>query len=157
MSIMSLLLVLLVFLPGQTPEQFSDERKNEFINLLRTLPTKGDFYTDEAVVKATPYLPVLFALTEKDIDKYDIYPFTAISRGLCDQRKTREYAAHNFSKIRHPKLKLFWGAMLFDSEASTIEIKRFLQQALATKEGAALLSEMLGPQFESFKTRVLSN
>ena len=38
----------------------------------------------------------LFALTEKNIEKYDIYQFLAISRGLCD-RQYLEYAVRNFA------------------------------------------------------------
>jgi len=157
MLIMNFLAALLIFAPGQGSDQFSEVRKKEFIELLRVLPTKGEFYTEEAVVKAGPYLPVLLALTEKDIEKYDIYPFAAISRGLCDRREHRAYVVRSFAKIRHPKLKLFWGAMLFDSSAASPEIERFLRAALASQEEAKLLSEMLGPQFKSFQKRLLSN
>ena len=154
---MNFLAALLLFAPGQASDQISDLRKQEFINLLRTLPTKGEFYTDEAVLKAAPFLPVLLALTEKDLEKYDIYPFAAISRGLCDHSRHRVYAVRNFGKIGHPKLKLFWGAMLFDSDDSSPEIERFLRDALASEEQAKLLSDILGPEFESFKKRVLSH
>jgi len=143
-------------LPPQGADQVSDARKKEFIDLLRSLPTKGEFYTDEAVVKAGPYLPILFALTEKDIAEYDIYPFLAISRGLCNQSEHRAYAAHNFAKIQHRTLKLFWAAMLFDSDATSAEIERFLRDALESKEEAKLLSEMLGPKFDSFRKRLRS-
>ena len=157
MLITIFLAAFLILAPAQESNAVSDVQKEEFINLLRTLPTKGEFYTDEAVIKAAPYLPVLFALTDKDIQKYDIYPFGAISRGLCEHREHREYAVRNFEKIHHPELKLFWGAMLFDSGAASPEIERFLRDALGSKEGAKLLSEIMGPQFESFKKRVLSN
>lgn len=156
MLILNFLTALLIFAPGQGSDQFSNVRKKEFIDLLRALPTKGEFYTNEAVVQAGPYLPVLLALTEKDIEKYDIYPFAAISRGLCDHPEHRTYVVRNFGKIRHPKLKLFWGAMLFDSDEASPEIELFLRGALGSEEQAKLLSEMMGPQFESFKKRVLS-
>lgn len=151
----SFLAAVLLF-AGQGADPVSDARKKEFIDLLTALPTKGEFYTDEAVVKAGPYLPTLLALTEKDVEKYDIYPFLAISRGLCDHSKHRTYVVRNFSKIRHVKLKLFWAAMLFDSGAASPEIERFLRGAIATKEEAKLLSEMLGPDFESFQKRIRS-
>ena len=157
MLMMNFVAALLLLAPSQASDQISDLRKQEFINLLRTLPTKGDLYTDEAVLKAGPFLPVLFALTEKDVEKYDIYPFAAISRGLCDYPGHRVYAVRNFGKIRHPELKLFWGAMLFDSGDASPEIERFLRDALSSEEQSKLLSEMLGPQFESFKKRVLSH
>lgn len=153
MLIMNLLAAVLI-LAGQGANQFSDARKKEFIDLLKALPTKGEFYTDEAVAKAGPDLPILFALTEKDIEEYDIYPFLAISRGLCEHSEHPVYAVRNFAKIQHPKLKLFWAAMLFDSNAASLEIKRFLQDAIASKEEAKLLSEMLGPGFDSFKKRL---
>jgi hypothetical protein len=62
--------------------KISIAEKKEFIELLKTIPQKGEFLTDDAVKTAGPYLPVLFALTEKDIETYDIYPFAVISREL---------------------------------------------------------------------------
>jgi hypothetical protein len=76
--------------------------KKEFIELLKTLPHKGEFLTDDAVKTAGPYLPVLFVLTEKDIETYDIYPFAVISRELCDDKEHRRYATSHFAEIRHP-------------------------------------------------------
>ena len=76
------LAILLIPIQGQTTNQVSDSQKQAFIEFLKTLPTKGEFYTDDAAKKAGPYLPVLFALNEKDIEKYDLYPFLAISRAL---------------------------------------------------------------------------
>jgi hypothetical protein len=152
--IAAILTILLVLTPSQASSQISEAQKKEFIELLKTLPHKGEFFTDKAVEKAGPYLPVLFALTEKDIEKLDIYPFAAISRGLCNQKKHRDYAVHHFAEIRHPELKLFWGAMLFDAEAISPEIVRFLKDALESPEQAKLLSEIIGPEFEDFKSRV---
>jgi hypothetical protein len=153
--IAAFLIILLALTPSQASSQISEAQKKEFLELLQTLPHKGEFYTDEAVEKAGPYLPVLFALTEKDIDKVDIYPFAAISRGLCDQKKHRDYAVRHFAEIRYPTLKLFWAAMLFDEEgAVSPEIVRFLKDALESPEQAKMLSEIVGPEFEAFKRRV---
>ncbi len=102
--IAAFLAILLAFMPCQATSRISDAQKKEFIKLLKTLPTKGEFYTDEAVEKAGSYLPVLFALTIKDIKRYDIYPFVAISRGLCDQKRHRDYAVSHFAEISHPTL-----------------------------------------------------
>lgn len=135
-------------------DQVSEAQKKEFIDLLKALPTKGEFYSDEAVTKAGPYLPILFALTEKDIAEYDIYPFLAISRGLGDRSEHRAYAVRNFATIRHPILKLSWAAMLFASDAASPEIKQFLRDALASKEDAKMLAEMLGPGFDAFQKRL---
>ena len=157
MLITIFLVTSLILFPVQGSNQVTDRQKQEFINLLGTLPTKGEFYTDEAVIDATAYVPVLFALTEKDIEKYDIYPFLAISRGLCELREQREYAVRNFASIRHAELKLFWGGVLFDLGSTSPEIERFLRDALQSKEQSKVLSEMMGPKFESFKKRVLSN
>ena len=66
------LALLLVFAPYQSAQQISDVQKKDFIELLKTLPTKGEFFTDEAIRKAEPYLPVLLALTESDLENYDI-------------------------------------------------------------------------------------
>lgn len=152
--IAALLTILLVLTPSQASSQISEAQKKEFIESLKTLPHKGEFFTDEAIEKAGPYLPVLFALTEKDIEKYDIYPFAAISRGLCDQKIHRDYTVRHFAEIRHPQLKLFWAAMLFDAGATSPEIGRFLKDALESPEKAKLLSEIVGPEFADFKRRV---
>ena len=152
--IAAFLTILLMLTPSQASDQVSEAQKKDFIELLKTLPFKGEFFTDEAVGRAGPYLPVLFAQTEKDIEKYDIYPFAAISRGLCDQKQHREYAVRHFAGIRHPGLKLFWGAMLFDAAATSPEIVRFLKDALESPEQSKLLSEIVGPEFEDFKRRV---
>jgi hypothetical protein len=148
------LTILLALSPLQSANRISDAQKKEFIGLLKTLPHNGEFFTDEAVEKSGPYLPVLLALTEKDIEKYDIYPFAAISRGLADQKKHRVYAARHFAEISHPMLKLFWGAMLFDAGAASPEIVQFLKGALESQAQAKLLSEIVGPGFEDFKQRV---
>ena len=151
------LAILIALTPCQTGARIPDASKKEFINLLQTLPFEGEFYTDEAVEKAGPYLPVLFALSEKDINKYAIYPFAAISRGLCDQKKHRDYAVTHFSEIQHPALKLFWAAMLFDGDAAgSTEIVRFLKGALGSKKEAKVLSQIVGPDFEDFKRRVIA-
>jgi hypothetical protein len=154
--IATFLTILLALTPSQASAQISDAQKKEFIKLLKTLPFEDEFYTDEAIKKAGPYLPVLFALTEEDIKRYDIYPFAAISRGLCDQKQHRDYAVRHFAEIRHPTLRLFWGAMLFDAGALSPEIVRFLKDALAIEAQAKLLAQMVGPEFENFKRRVLA-
>jgi len=155
--ITAILTVLLILTPCQATSQDSDVKKRLFIELLKTLPHKGEFFTDEAVKKAGPYLPVLFALTEKDIDGYDPYPFVALSRGLGDSKKHRKYAVRHFAQIRHPMLKLFWGALLFDEGVASAEIVRFLRDALESEGQAKLLSEMEGPGFEDFRRRVMAH
>ena len=142
--------------PAQSSSAISVSQKQEFIRLLHDLPHQGEFFTDEAVSKAAPYVPVLLALTEKDLDGLDFYPFAAISRGLCDRKPQREYVLSHFSDIRHPELKLLWAVLLFDKKPASTEIVRFLQKALQSKSQAVILSEMVGPDFENFKKRVLS-
>lgn len=154
-SILTLLLILAPYQPAAN--QVSDAQKREFIEFLKTLPHKGEFFTEEGVRRAGPYLPVLFALTEKDIEDYDLYPFLALSRGLCDVRKHRVYAVRHFAGIRHPELKLSWGAMLFDAGAASTEIVRFLRDALKSEAQAKTLSEITGPDYESFKRRLMGH
>ncbi len=153
-----LLLLCLFLTPAQAmANQPSAAEKHEFLELLKTLPHKGEFYTDESIRKAGPYLPVLFALTREDIEGYDFYPFAALSRGLCDVEKHRKYAVRHFTEIRHGTLKLFWGAMLFDAGDASSEIVRFLRDALQDEEQARLLSEVIGPDFASFEKQVMSH
>jgi len=150
------LTILLSVSPWQAVNQVSAAQKKDFIQLIKTLPHKGEFYTDAAVKKARPYLPVLLSLTEKDIGMYDIYPFLALSRGLCDRKAQRDYAVRHFAKISHPTLKLGWGVMLFDSGATSPEIVHFLRAALEAEDQSKSLAEMLGPEYESFRRRVKS-
>jgi hypothetical protein len=152
-----ILLMLLALTPQQSAaSQISDAQKKDLLNLLQTLPHKGEFFTDDAIKSAGPYLPVLFALTDKDIEGYDIYPFAALSRGLCDIKEHRQYATGHFGEIRHSELKLFWAAMLFDEENPSTEIVRFLKDALKSEVQAKLLAEITGPKFTDFKARVIA-
>lgn len=101
-------------------------------------------------------MPVLLALDEKDLEGYDLYPFAALSRGLCDKKPYREYVVAHFKDIRHPSLQLLWAAMLFDEKAASPEIKQFLSTALHSEQRSKVLQEIVGPQFEDFKKRVLA-
>jgi len=152
--ISSIVAIVFALTACQAGGRVSDAQKKTFIELLKTLPTKGEFYTEESVKKAAPYLPVLIIITEKDIEMYDIYPFLALSSDLFESQKHRKYAARHFSEIRHPMLKLSWGAMLFDRKSSSPQIVRFLRDALESEEQAKLLAEIYGPKFEKFKVRV---
>jgi hypothetical protein len=152
-----ILSILLVLTPYQTAAtEISDAQKKDFLNLLKTLPHKGEFFTDEAIKTAGPYLPVLFALTDKDIEGYDVYPFDSLSRGLCDIKEHRRYATAHFAEIRHTQLKLFWAAMLFDEGNPSTEITRFLKNVLKSEAQAKLLGEIIGPRFTDFKARVIA-
>jgi hypothetical protein len=147
--------LLLVLAPQQPPaHQVSDAKKKEFIELMKRLPHNGEFFSDEAIKTAGLYLPTLLALTEEDIEGFDIYPFAALSRGLCDDKGHRRYAIDHFAEIRHPMLKLFWAAMLFDTGKPPAQIIRFLQDALKSEAQAKLLAEMVGPDFADFKRHV---
>jgi len=50
MKICALITILLVFAPALAVQDASDAQKKEFIELLETLPTKGEFYTKDAGV-----------------------------------------------------------------------------------------------------------
>jgi hypothetical protein len=152
----TIITILLVFASWPAAGQTDETRKREFLKLLLTLPTKGEFYTNEAVKKAEPYLPALFALTESDLESYDIYPFLAISRGMWERQKSRKYAARHFETIMHPTLKLFWASLLFEGKQPPPKVVIYLKKALESEGPAHLLSEMLGPQFGTFKARVLA-
>lgn len=152
--IASILTIVFALTSCQVVGKVSDAQKKTLIELLKTLPTKGEFYTEESVKKAASHLPVLIALTEKDIEMYDIYPFLALSSDLFENKEHRKYATRHFSEIRHPMLKLSWGAVLFDRKSSSPQIVRFLREALASEKQTNLLSEICGPGFEKFKARV---
>ena len=63
--IAAFLTILLVLMPSQASAQISDAQKKEFIDLLKALPFEGEFYTDAAIEKAGPYLPVLICAYRK--------------------------------------------------------------------------------------------
>ena len=138
----------------QTGQEVSDAQKKEFIELLKTLPSRGEFYTEEAGRRASPYLPVLFSLTEKDIEKYNLYAFVAISVGISVDKERRAYAVAHFSEIRHPKLKLFWAAFLFNLKEVSPEIVHYLQDAAASDIQERELKSMVGWEYKFFKRAV---
>src|SRR5262249_25955990 len=98
----AMLVLALAAAPSQAEKEVTAAEKKAFLELLAKLPTKGEFFTDEAVQKAAPHTRVLLALTEKDVGKNDIYPFLALSRGLLDRKEQREYGVKYFVKIAHP-------------------------------------------------------
>jgi hypothetical protein len=140
---------------AQVDKDVSDAEKKEFLKLLTKLPTRGEFFTAEAIKTAIPHTRVLLGLTEKDLEKYELYPLFALSRGLVDQKEPQQYATKHFNKIAHPTLKLAWATLLLDEKAPSPEIVGFLRKALDTKQDAQTLTSMLGPGFEEFKDRVI--
>jgi hypothetical protein len=130
--------------------------KREFLALVRKLPTEGEFFTEKAIRKAAPHMRVLFALTEQDLEQDDIYPLAALSTGLCRDRKYRQYGVEHFSDLAHPSLKLFWAAALFGAQPPlSTEVVAYLRSALESEAQSRELREIVGPNFESFKERVI--
>jgi len=132
------------------------KQKRNFIDLVKELPagSGGEIYTADAITQANPYLPVLLALDDVDVGMEDIYPFIALSRGLCDQAQNRDYVIRNFSEIRHPVLKLVWGVMLFDAGSASPGIVQFLKNSLKSKKQSQILSEALGDDFSDLQKRL---
>jgi hypothetical protein len=151
----TILLLALALGQAQADKAVTDAEKKEFLEALAKLPTRGEFFTEEAVTRAVPYTRVLLALTKKDLDKRELYPFLALSRGLIDRKEPRRYGITNFREIAHPTIKLFWASVLFDESPPSPKIVTFLRKALDSKEDARTLSEMAGPGFEEFRERVI--
>ncbi len=128
--------------------------KQEFINLLETASHQGEFFTAEGIDQLAPHVETLFALTPEDISSYDLYPFLALSRGLCDRQRYRDYGVAHFAEIAHPTIKLCWAVMLFDGGSSSPEVVGYLRAALDSKERSKDLADFLGPEFEQFKKRL---
>jgi hypothetical protein len=150
---MSATILLAAFAWGQAaPDKLvTDSEKKEFLKVLATLPTEGEFFTEEAGKKAVPYTRVLLALTEKDLANKDIYAFLALSSGLLSHKEARQYGVSNFSKIAHPTIKLAWAIGLFEDKPPSPEIVAFLRKAVDTR----IAQMLLGPGFEDFKERVV--
>ena len=87
----TLLLVAFAFGQPQPEKAVTDNEKKEFLKLLATLPTRGEFFAEEAIPKAAPYTRVLLALTDKDLEKYEFNePWTFDSPRLFSiTRKSR--------------------------------------------------------------------
>lgn len=139
---------------SETDKGVTAAEKRAFLILLAKLPHEGEFFTNDGIEKAVPYTRVLLALTKKDIEKNDLYSILALSQGLLNRKDQREYGVKHFASIAHPTIKLFWGAVLFNEKAASLEVVKFLRAALDSKEQSITLSEMLGPDFEDFKKRV---
>jgi WD40 repeat protein len=149
------LLALALVSPAQDA---SEAQKKEFIKLLYTLPTRGEFYTKEAVEKATPYLPVLLSLTQKDTEQNDLFALVAISGGLSFEKQNRAYVFKHFNEIRHPVLKLFWAALLFNAGDISPDVVHHLRDALNDPARADELSQMTGhSEFKFFRRKVLQH
>jgi hypothetical protein len=151
----TILLVALALGQAQAGRAVTDAEKKEFLEVLTKLPTRGEFFMEEAISKAVPYTRVLLALTKKDLENRDLYSFLALSLGLIDRKGPREYGITNFGEIAHPTIKMFWASVLFNESPPSPKIVTFLRKALDSKEDARTLSEMAGPDFEEFKERVI--
>jgi hypothetical protein len=151
----SILLIALAIGQPQGEKAVTAAEKKAFLKLLAKLPSKGEFFTDEAVKKAVPYTRVLLALTEKDLAGYDPYPFLALSAGLMDHKEPRRYGRTHFGKIAHPTLKLAWAMRLSGEDPPPPEVLAYLRKALDSKETARTLAAMAGPGFEEFRQRIL--
>ena len=158
MKVFFAIALLLALCPVLVAQNATDTQKKEFIELLKTLPTRGEFYTPEAVQQATRYLPVLLSLTDKDIEQDDLYPFVALSGGLSVEKQNRTYVLSHFNEIRHAKLKLFWAALLFNAGDISRDLVHHLRDALLEPAQANELSDMVGhSQFKFFRRKVLSH
>lgn len=144
----------LVFATAPDAKAVTATEKQAFLELVKTLPTRGEFFTDQAVETAAPHTRILLALTEQDVAQDDLYPFLALSRQLVDRKEPREYGVKHFGTIAHPTIKLFWAAVLFDEKAASAELVKYLRAALASREQSKVLAEMLGPNFEDFRKRL---
>lgn len=143
-------------LPNKVTKRISDAQKQQFIQLLKTLPTCGDSNCSQAKTNSADLMPVLFALTEQDLERLDINPFAAISQQLANNKEHREYALHHFSEIRHPVVKAVFGARLFNDGSSPPEVVQFLSGVVEWTPVYKVLFKMMRPEFADFKRRVFN-
>lgn len=132
----------------------TQEEKQKFMAFLKTLKTKGEFFTSEAVAKAIPYQNILFALTENDLRHRDIYPYLALSGDLIEHPQCQAYALKHFQSIQHPMLKMGWGVMLLQRDKASPEIVRYLFQVLQTPKQRKTLQSFSGPEFLNLEGKV---
>ncbi len=132
----------------------TDAEKAAFLKLLAGLPQHGEFFADEGVARAEPYTRVLLSLGEKDLKDSDVDRVCVLSVDLMDRKEQREFGVKHFREIAHPTIKLFWGVVLFNKQATSPEIVGFLRSALDSPGDSKTLSEMVGPNYEDFVKRV---
>jgi hypothetical protein len=60
----------------------------------------------------------------------------------------------HFAEIAHPVIRLAWAVMLFNEEAASPEIVKYLRSALESKERSKILAQILVPDSEDFKRRM---
>ncbi len=132
------------------------EEKQEFIQLLMEAPTQGEFLAEAGVEQLAPHMRTLFALSSEDVDKEHIYPFAALSYGLCQLESGWRYGVEHFDEIQHPLLQLFWGALLFQHDHASPAIVDYLRNVLDTPELRNELAPIVGPDFPDFEQRVRS-
>jgi hypothetical protein len=154
---MSAIILLVALAPAQVEadKPVTAAEKKEFLELLAKLPAKGEFFTEKAIAKAAPHTRVLLALTEKDLGEDDLYPLLALSSGLLERKKLRQYGLSHFNDIAHPTLKLFWASALFRDKNPSPEIVAFLRKTLDAKDSSEELARMAGPEFEDLKEQVI--
>jgi hypothetical protein len=134
----------------------SDSAKGELRTLLSRAPHAGDFYAEKAVDQMAPYIAVLFALTPEDVSDEVFGAYAILSRSLCERKEYREYAVSHFSEIRHPLIKMFWGAVLFNMGTRPLEITAYFRSVLSSKEQSSRLADVLGQEYPAFRQKILA-
>lgn len=140
------------------PPKVAPAQKKMFLETLEKLPTRGEFFTDEAIQKASQFLPVLLSLDKKDVSEDQLFALLALGRGLHDSKKEhRDYAVKNFDKIAHPVIKLGWAINLFRiSKGENPVVVRYLAESLTDSERGETIRSLLGSEFESFQKQVIA-
>jgi hypothetical protein len=153
-----LMLALCMQLESGDIAKVTSREKQAFLKLLKTLPTRGEFFTEEGVARAAPFLHVILAMEKKDLPDGDYYALLALSRGLHDAKKEhREFAARNYAKIPDTTVKLCWGLVLFQySKEVTPEIVRDLRESLNDRARLAIVRSLTGPDFEAVRKQILA-
>ncbi|MCE9555360.1 MAG: hypothetical protein K8T91_18580 [Planctomycetes bacterium] len=153
----SVLLIGLALIVGQAPNEVSNADKQAFFKLLSGLEVQAAghaaIFTEKAVKEAAPFAPVLFALTEKDLEMKEASPLLVLTWQLAGVDTARQYGIKNFGRILHPQIKRQWAFGLFQEKAAPPEIVAFLRQELE-REGVER-EFGLGPHFQAFKEKVI--
>ncbi|MHC4221224.1 MAG: M56 family metallopeptidase, partial [Planctomycetota bacterium] len=140
-------------------------KKETFFKKIDTLETKGEFFTEESIRIITEDLPLFITITESDCEEwaklnnreYDVYVYLALSTGLSENIKNRQYVGNHFSDIRHPMLKLAWAIQLYYKGPKTKEVSQYLYEMVTSEESSLILQEGLGHGWEEFKNEIISH
>ena len=115
------------------PSEITPEQKEEFVKLLRTLPTRAEFFADEGIRMTKPYLPHLLSFTEEDVKRFfdgEVYAIAVLSTGMAEDADNVARAAASFREIGHPVVRSIWARAILDTQRPPAEVIEYVRKGV---------------------------